>query len=290
MNSTYFSVDYCKKATSPTVKFLVLSLLLLSCKTTNQGSTPAGAAAAACPMPAVVAYSQPTAAAAEASKKPLIPAGAAINVGLLDLINIQVTPDDFKNLDDNVCKSDGTCKATLTKPIKVDVNVPVSLMGKLSVGYEQAHGDTPGVCLRNAHVGAKITPICLGKILNFSINMGVAVSKKDDTINHKVTYDAEPYCNANFSCSIPFLSASAQMDQNGLTFDSSASAQTGMPNMLVKVSAPTTKSSTFAFAKLPDSIRRLKEYFKPTGANLLANANSNAAAPDIYWENFATCD
>ena len=287
INHACFVTDYCQKITRPTTKSLVLSLLLLSCKTTHPGSTPE-AAATACPMPAVVEYGQPT--AAESSTTSLIPAGAAVNVGFLDLINIEVTPDDFKNLDDNVCKSDGTCKATLTKPIKVDVNVPVSLIGKLSVGYQQAHGDAPGVCLRNAHVGAKITPICLGKILNFSINMGVEVSKKDDTLNHKVTYDAKPYCNANFSCSIPFLSASAKLDQNGLTFDSSASAQTGMTNMLVKVSAPTTKSNTFSFAKIPESIRKLKEHYTSSGANLLANANSGAATSDIYWENFATCD
>jgi len=276
-----------QKSLTACIQILALSISMWGCKSTDHGSSPAADTSNACPVPTVVHYSQP--ATADSSKSSLLPGGAAINVGFSDLINVEVTPDDFKKLDDNVCKEDGTCVATLTKPIKVNVNVPISLFAKLAVGYQQAKGDQPGVCLRDVKIGAKISPICLGKILDFSINLGLGLSSKEDTVNHKTTYDAKPYCNANFSCSIPFLSANAKMDQHGLTFNSSVSAQSVVSNTLVKVSAQPAKPQVLSFNRFPEALRKLKEYFTPSGAHLLAGDQADAGLPDIYWENLVSC-
>ena len=262
---------------------LFLAFLAIGCKTTLSATQATDGPA--CPKPAEVHYQPPK---NPADAPTIIPKGTTVGVGLFDFVNIEVKPEDFSKLDSHDCKPDGTCRAVMTKPVKVNVNVPVDLFAKVAITYEQAKGDKEGVCLRKVSVGTKIgLPVCLGKILDFSINMGLGMSKSEDTTTQKITYDAKPYCNANFSCNLPFLSASAKLDQHGLTFGSAVSTNTVIPNALVKVSPPPTKSYTIAFPKLPDPVAKLKEYFTSHKSSGSALNLSSSPSVDIYWEDIA---
>ena len=222
-------------------KFLPMALFLVpmaGCKTFS----PAGASTAQglsfCRKPPTVTFAP----AAHAPKPPAMVNGAKVDLGFFDLFHVELTPQDFSRLDSHECKSDGTCTAVLTKPVKVNVNVPVALDSKISLTYQQSQADDSDIALRKVSVGTKFTPLGIGKILSFSVGLGASVTQKDNLATKKVTYNAAPYCNADFSCSLPFLAVGAHMDQHGVTFSNSVSAKTGVPDALVKVSAPVVHS------------------------------------------------
>ncbi len=269
-------------------KILCLAIVTMSCKTTtsasqNQSSTDQGHFV--CEKPIAVQFEAPP-----KETTPTAVKNAAVSLGVLDYFNIEVKPDDFKNLLSQSCNENGLCNAELVKPVKVNVNVPVTLLSKVKLTYEQANETKPGVCFKKAVVGTSIgTPICLGNIINASINLGVGIKKTDDLNTRSTTYNAEPYCNAKFSCNLPFFSASAKLDQNGITFSTDAGTKTGLGTNLIKVGASTSpsKSYTLPFPQWPEPVRKLKEYFagKNQGAKLTAEPT-----PDIAWENLAlTC-
>ena len=276
---------------------LLLSLLLAGCRTmapapeTKSAIQSNGTVAdgGSCPKPVEVKYA--AAPADQAGRG--IPKDTTVGVSLFDFVNVEVRPDDFRKLDSHECKADGTCTATMTKPVKVNVNVPVTLMSKIAVTYEQAKGAEEGMCVRNLRVGTKISPpFCLGKILDFSINIGLGVTKTENSVNKKVTYDAKPYCNAHFNCNVPFLAANAQLNNEGLTFGSSVSANAAIPKGLVKVSAPPTRSYHVPLPNMPESLKRLREYFSSHAASNgsgagTALAGATPSTPDIWWDDIA---
>lgn len=267
------------------------SFSISSCKTPAPVSEPRALTASTtssspnCAKPVEVEYK---ADATVGQKAAAIAKETTVGVGLFDLVNIEVKPDDFRSLDSHECKDDKTCTAVMTKPVRVNVNVPVSLLSKISVTYEQAKGDQEGICMRNVSVGTKISPpICLGSILNFSINMGLGITQTQDAMSKKTTYNAKPYCNANFSCALPFVSAQARLNEQGLTFDSTVAAEAGIPNTLVKVSTPPTQSYNIPLPKLPDPIKSLKSFFSQKKPASAGAALVGAAATDIFWEDLA---
>jgi hypothetical protein len=79
------------------------------------------------------------------------------------------------------------------------------------------------------------------------------------------------------------------MDQKGVTFDSSVAAQGGIPNALIKVSGAPTKSVSVPFSRLPESVKKLKEYFTPKdkGLNMTGETDAEAPSTDLYWDDFA---
>ena len=271
-------------------------VLLVGCKTSQPAADSDTRGLFSCKKPKVVEFradpgSSASASSATPSTSSKLPSlgGSKVELGFFDFLHVEVAPDDFKKLDSHTCNTDGTCTAVLTKPVKVNVNVPVSLMSKIAITYEQGKGEESDISLHKVSVGTKITPINLGRIMHLSIDMGASVSKKEDMGDEKVTYDAKPYCRANFSCSLPFLSVGAHMDQKGVTFDSSVAAQGGIPNALIKVSGSPVKSVSVPFTRLPESIKKLKEYFTPTekSLNMTGDADSEALSTDLYWDDFA---
>lgn len=260
------------------IRLSVVLGLLSACKTTQDGSESLGAESPTCEKPTTVKYE-------EAKSKPSVASGTGVSVGLFDLVNISVKPDDFRNLDAHDCKENGTCTSVLTKPVSVNVNVPVTLLSKVSVTYEQDKGDKEGVCLREVKVGTKVSPpLCIGNILDFSINMGVSLTQTHDANTKKTTYNAKPYCNAKFNCSIPFLEASAKVDQTGMTFGSTVSGPGVIPNVLVKVDTPPQHVRNIGWPSLPAPLKRIKEYFAGKSAE---GASLKSSEPDFYWEDLA---
>ncbi len=266
---------------------LVTLLLTTSCKTSDRANQPDSATLAddsACTKPASVTYAPKT-----SDTSDLVP-DTTVSLGVGDYLNIEVKPEDFKNLVGMSCNKDGTCQSELIKPVKVGVGVPVGLVSKIKLTYEQSNTDKPGVCFRKTDAGATLsTPSCIGKILNVSLNIGVGIKRTTDHNANSVSYNAEPYCNANFSCNLPFLSASAKLDSEGLTFSSATGGSAGLGAGLVKVgaSAAPKKSFTLPFPKWPDTIKKLKEYFtkKSSGAAL-----TSGNVPDLTWDGLAiTC-
>lgn len=288
----------------PKVHLIPLVLLLATaagCKTVGPQSsqaeaTTATADAPACAKPPTVNFAPAPGDTVKTDRANILPQDASVNLGLGNIVNISVNPSDFANLQSNECRSDGTCTAILNKPIKLGVNVPVGLMSKIAVNYEQAKGDQPGICLRKVQIGGSIGgPVCLGKILNFGVNVGMGVTQSKDSETNRAKFNAEPYLNANFNANLPFLSVGAKLDGNGLTFSSKASASTMATGGLYKVGAamPVTHSYTLPFPKWPESLRTIKSYFASKGngsADGAAIGLIDAAQPDIRWDDVAvTC-
>lgn len=255
--------------------FALAAITLFSCKTTSQDSSVKAWGLPACKKQDPVEYKDTT-----RSPNPL--SGTGVDLDFFDIVSIQVKPEDFSDLDSHECQENGICTAVLTKPVTVNANIPVTLLSKLALTYEQKKGAEEAVCLREVKVGASVsTPACIGKILKFSLNLGLGVVESQNKQDKTTTYDLKPYCNAKFNCNLPIFTAHAKADENGLTFGSAITGPKLARNAMVKVQAPPQKTDE---TSLPAPLKQLKEYFHNQKSKLGSDQTSE---PDLFWEDLA---
>ena len=269
------------------IGFCSLLLACFACKSTGssglESATTKGAATApACAKPQVVSF-RPAAkglslANSESASKP-DESEAPIKVNLAAV--------DLEHAESVSCGPDQHCTALLNKPVDFNFHVPMSMFANVKLDFQQTDSNEGAVCMRTVKIGTTVSgnPVCIGKVLNASVAVGVNVSKTTDTSNGATTFNAHPFVRGNLSYSMPFFSVGAHADEGGLQFEATASLKGLTDNKLWKEALPAkTVSARIDYKDLPAEVQQLRK-------TVIASATAKSSNADLEWDHLVDqCD
>ncbi|MCX6109932.1 MAG: hypothetical protein NTZ90_10070, partial [Proteobacteria bacterium] len=248
----------------------------------DSASTKGGATAPACVKPQVVSFRPAANGWSLANSDP------ASNPGGSEApIKVNLAPADLEHAVSVSCGPDQHCTAFLNKPVDFNFHVPMSMFANVKLEFQQTNGNEGAVCMRTVKIGTTVsaTPVCIGKVLNASVAVGVNVSKATNTNSGATSFNAHPFVRGNLSYSMPFFSVGAHADEKGLQFDASASLKGLTDNKLWKEVLPEkTVSARIDYKDLPADVQRLR-------SAVIASATATSSNADLEWDHLeGQCD
>lgn len=191
----------------------------------------------------------------------------------------EIKPNDLTKAKSLECDED-ICKLALTKPISVNVDVPVTMNANVSVAYKRTM-EADGITVSHAAtVGAHATPVKLGKVVSVGVDFSADLEKNAATSGKLVVKKVD--CSGAIKCDLPLIKLGATIDKTGIEFDAHIKVDS-FGNDLIKVTGqPPVAKYKVNFSDLPANIQKIKE-----GINKIDAAGKRIVRPDIDWNSFA---